>query len=219
MNLKSKKVKILNIEKLGINYVNNPKVGCSSIKYSLLKDQTIIHNDEIYSSYEELNCINFFTVVRSPYSRIISGFLDKISRPSNIRDEICEQYFRTFGKQISLEQIQGDRNGLLTFLLVLQKLFKADVESINPHFRPQYYNVLPSVFKYQFIGKLERMDEVASYLNGYGIQLEAYSPHSTGAKNKISHFINDEIAEIIKYMYKIDFQTFGYSEDPNVQIK
>lgn len=155
INLKNKRVKILSVNKFGLNYINNPKVGCSSIKYSLLRDKSLIHDDKIYSDYEDLACTNFFTVVRSPYSRVISGFLDKITRPSNIRDELSDHYSKVFGKKIFLEELTEDQNGLLLFLNILKELFEHDLEALNPHFRPQFYNVLPDFFNYNFIGKLD----------------------------------------------------------------
>jgi hypothetical protein len=209
-NLSNKRVKILKVKGIDVAYINNPKVGCSSIKYSLLRDKALIHDDKIYSNYGDLKCDKFFTVVRSPYSRIVSGFLDKIARPSNIRNELSEQYLLIFGRKASLENVGEDKEGLLVFLNILKELFEKDVEAINPHFRPQYYNILPDFFNYEFIGKLENMDVVRDYLNEYGVELDVYSPHSTGAKDKLALFVDEINAELIKYIYKIDFDSFGY---------
>lgn len=63
---------------------------------------------------------------------------------------------------------------------------------------------------------MERFDGVRAFLGGFGIEIEPFTPHRTGAASKIVDFYGPEQVEIVKRYYADDFVVFGYSTDPAV---
>jgi Sulfotransferase family len=118
-------------------YTMIPKNGCTSLRVSIaIKNGMIqnesqwgwIHNnnDSFRPSLRELATAKYrFTILRCPYSRLVSCFLDKILK----RTPDAWQFHAMAGGGFSLEK--------LTFRSFCKELAKPQVRMANIHWRPQ----------------------------------------------------------------------------------
>lgn len=135
-----------------------------------------------------------FTVVRDPFSRTLSAYLDKIERRA-----------LRAGKQSSF----GD------FLNALDKeryLFS------NAHWAPQSALMLIPVEQFDYIGKVENLSADLAYIK-QRIRPETAEPvtsmkaNATGAKDKLIEYYSPELIQKVRDIYRQDFEVFGYSMD------
>ncbi|MEY8120391.1 sulfotransferase family protein [Falsihalocynthiibacter sp. BN13B15] len=201
-------------------YMNNAKAGCSTIKSTLIKsalqekglykgeklDPKLVHGaNQIwckdFSRISDKNTFSF-SVVRNPFTRTLSAFLDKM-RLENI---LKKQFFW----QHDLDPQQN-----LTFLGFLRLLKNSD-SLFDQHWRPQIANLYAGYLPIHETHFLESFDKtqgsICDRLDGVSLFLNR-SPHGTDARKKVSEFICDEAHEIIVDLYKEDFKTFGYSTE------
>jgi hypothetical protein len=202
-------VKLLKCNNISLVYVNNPKVACSSIKLSILKEKRLIHDNKIYTDYSSVLGCDFFSVVRNPFDRALSAYLNMVTVETDIwmstmklYSDIQDVSYSNVFKPISFRD----------FLEVLNVIANSQPEKLNPHFRCQYFNLAPDVIKYQFIGRLDDMDTVTSYLNEKGIQLENFTPHKTNAKNKTNEYYEENEMQLACNIYGKDFDYFNFSK-------
>ena len=140
-------IEICSPDNLNLLYITNEKVASSTIKANLFARKLEIYISQggknisdferIYEKptgrvikNEELKNKIVFSAVRNPYTRILSGFLDK-SRPETTT------FRKQFGKKIP--------DNFLDFLISLERL---DPWSIDSHFRPQNLNLAIENIKY-----------------------------------------------------------------------
>ena len=203
-------------------YLSNAKAGCSTLKASLWQavspdtfNPDIPAHDRRGSPFsptikaiaKDLDGFaqsTFFTVVRNPYSRVLSAYLDKIMRKK--RDQGA---WRPISDRFALAP--GSHPPLVD---LLEAMADEDPSLLDQHFAPQYINTLHHYVECDFVGHLEKMDEVATFLQGYGAQIHAYRTHSTSASNKVIEALSPREIELIRKIHAKDFELFGYSEDP-----
>lgn len=143
----------------------------------------------------------FFVVVRNPYDRILSAYLNKFS---------TRKYIDRYGEKISKT---GD--GRLNFTSFCKYLYKEGLYE-NPHWMPQSEYVWPSYDRLDYIGKVESIqkdleriftrifdDCQADFTNIYG-------PTRTHAQAKRDNYYNTETKKIINNLYADDFHRFNY---------
>lgn len=201
-------------------YLNNAKSGCSTIKNTMLlglrqsdepDNQTALTAKEIHgkSNYwsEDYSRISgqstfSFSVVRNPFTRILSAYLDKMGHDNLLR--------RQFYWQHGLKQ---DHNiSLVEFL----KLIKGNDSLLDQHWRPQVANLFVGFFPLDEVHFLESLSTSQSSIceRLAGVEtLTNQSPHGTGARTKVLEHINEEAHALIVERYKEDFEAFGYSTD------
>ena len=104
--------------------------------HSLAKNQTVaeIPNDLFADHYS-------FFIVRHPYSRIASAFLEKF-----VQRKTLPQYAR----KLMLEGDAGDDPDAWSFSDFVLSIARAKVESLNEHWMPQYLHVIEGI-DYDFI--------------------------------------------------------------------
>lgn len=146
----------------------------------------------------------FFTIVRNPYDRILSAYLQKISFPL---------YNQRYGKQIAQAG-----NGEISFSSFCKFLDQKGLYK-DPHWIPQYDFIWPNCKRLNFIGRFENFQEDVSRLfftlfGECNVNLNAYyGPGRTNA-NELRHFYYDEQSKNIIYrLYQSDFLYFNYSSD------
>jgi hypothetical protein len=202
-------VKLLKCNNISLVYVNNPKVACSSIKLSILKEKQLIHDNKIYTNYSSVLSCDFFSVVRNPFDRALSAYLNMVTVETDIWMSTMKLYCDIQGVSYSdvFKPVSFSK-----FLEVLNVISNSQPEKLNPHFRCQYFNLSPDVIKYQFIGRLDDMETVASYLNEKGIQLENFTPHRTNAKNKTKEYYEETEIQLARNIYNKDFDYFNFSK-------
>ena len=171
-----------------------------------------------------------FTVVRNPWTRMVSGYRDKLS------DEKTQGgSFRSVGKKIVREM----RN--ITDRAVLDKLYPTFTEFAqwlakhhgtgNPHFHQQYRTLCIPRVKYDYIIPLEYAgplsQEVWKRINAQTSLLGSYDKSSDPRLQKSALYAKEWLSEIdqetIDTLYKIfrlDFALMNYSNftDPNFPL-
>lgn len=207
-------------------YLNNPKAGCSSIKRTVMEYENSVGNTNIrIESGEDIHprnadifdysisryragCEFIFSFVRNPFSRVLSVYLDKIK---NDRSEAME-----FKRRVGFPEDQP-----LNLDEFLDGLNHLSSEQDDPHWRPQYDNLLSGKMPLHYIGYVESFEEdfaeVSSVIFGERIRLRSWMKHSTGATEKVKECLSPENVEVILKKYHQDFEMFGYSRDPAVR--
>ena len=196
-----------------------------------------------------------FVFVRNPFSRTLSAYLDKVHRKRQGASglEVVGQ----------VDQMQA-RDGFRDFLKSLQqgKLFN------NAHWAPQTSILLIPVERFDFVGKVESLDQDLSQVldrlsrqtsldhgfqdqspqpgAGYqqrtgvepvltpiptstpvptsaltpksdaapaGAKINPVFSNATGAVSKLAFYYDDETVEIVRKLYRNDFELFRYSTE------
>lgn len=208
-------------------YVQNPKVASSTIKAKLIateiegtninKEEIGLHPDVVRSVHikpyqltdamldDVLFSSNFirFCFVRSPISRVLSAFLDKIQRnePEGV----------AFKRSMNIAP--EENISFYEFLSILHKN-QNNKRLWDPHWRPQFALLRPDLVKYTIIGKFENFDtsyyKINDLLKGKLGPYEIRAPHKTGASEKINDEIRERELQMIHEIYRNDFIAFGY---------
>jgi hypothetical protein len=203
-------------------YLSNAKSGCSTMKNSLWKSvspNTFDPEKPAHSRHgspfvetlrmiaQDLNGLSnstFFTVVRNPYSRLLSAYLDKVRR--NPRDPyVWPRISNRFDFPPSSRPLLRD---------LLVRFAEEDPALLDPHFAPQYVNTLYDYVECDYVGHLEQMDQVADFLTERGMTISNYRKHSTSADESVTELLGEPEIDLIRKIYAKDFELFGYSEDP-----
>lgn len=193
--------------KNNIAYLLNPKVACTTIQNSLLRGEIgNVHDINNFPPYNNPH-VPVFTVVRNPFTRAVSAYLDKVVSQKDL------VVWSNFVKGIGLEV-----DYTISFEEYLDILLKhPDISKADKHFRPQFHNmhgITPS-----FIGYLEDMESVKEYLSAYGIEIINKIPHKTDTSLKKKNLLSSqEIIDKVILIYKKDFESFGYSLNPNEEF-
>jgi hypothetical protein len=209
---------------LGLVYLNNPKAGCSTVKFSLwtaldaLNGKTSFggnvharHADPFVRDVfalgpqeaEKFGGARIFSIVRNPYSRVLAAYLDKIPH-----DPVVWAAFRKgFGLRPDLTRDE------FSFRDFLRLVDVAAPDLLDGHFRPQVANLLMPHAKPDFIGYLEDMESVKDYLAGFGVAVRDHVPHATNSLDRLEEDFDPETVELTNRIYAEDFTSFGYSVD------
>lgn len=213
---------IMFCEARDVLYMNNAKAGCSTIKQALLTrsaldsgipikektDPEAIHGinaawSKAFGSIAPESTFSF-SVVRNPFERSLSGFLDKICRPGILRNQFLLQ--------------NGLSNDVELSYLDFLKLLDQNDTLFDQHYRPQVSNLLVGLIDLTEIHYLENFSDTCQSIVdaiGGGVNFSARNTHATGANTKLRKHLNDEAEALVKKLYRDDFQVFGYSTNPD----
>jgi len=216
-------------------YVENAKCACTTVKTVLGKaefDGALLGNvtPQWYLDYVHVNVLGTpfvepfqlteqqfaeilggpvfgFAFVRNPYTRLLSGFLDKVRRGNPESQEIVE----ALGGGKRPEDISFEE-----FISAIESLSQSH-RILDKHWRPQSQQMCVSVIDYDFIGKIELLDADFRRLKIHlGIDLPydgaVSGRHSTGSKNKIESYYDQKNQERVYRLYEQDFEIFKYKK-------
>jgi len=212
---------------LRLVYLNNAKVACSTIKKSLwravdkkLGTRTYVESPhdrprapfsknlrdlKRNDDYAEFLEATFFSVVRNPYVRILSSYLNKVRSGRG-----SGRFWRKFTLHFDLPA-----TAQLSFLEFLELISREEPTRLDWHLCPQAVNLLYPIAPLDFIGHLERFDlGTTRFLLDQGISIQSHRPHKTDAGERIMEFYGRRERRIVLRYYEKDFELFGYSEDP-----
>ncbi|MEM7171204.1 MAG: sulfotransferase family protein [Pseudomonadota bacterium] len=207
-------------------YVKNRKSGCSTIQLALCRaelDDPNFFSDHIHQDshrilktgkhvkFHDLIRLSLvpkffvFTFVRNPYSRFLSAYLSKISRPQKQKAEVL----------IALGKDATDLKQHVSFEEFVELVASQAPREMNPHWAPQTTYLLPHLIRYDFIGRFETFEAdmklVLEKLKYSNIELTHF--RKTGASYKLDDYYNERTKEIVRQIYKDDFIAFNYGTE------
>lgn len=207
----------------GFVYLNNPKVGCSTVKANLwsavdgcpVKSIRDVHAIEGSPFEREIATLDWaggafvFTFVRNPYARIVSAWRNKaVDR----RDGTWESFARRHG--------HADPTAPIGFDAFVEFIATVPPEEQDPHWRPQHLNTLHPFVQPNLLADLETMDRqlpqiLARLFPGRPAGIASRARHSTGARHGFAVQLGDDgTAKRLRQLYAGDFEAFGYRRDP-----
>jgi hypothetical protein len=134
-----------------------------------------------------------FTIVRDPYQRLVSTYLDLFDTSSS-PFTYSAYWFGILDRAMSFKE----------FVNVISKI---PVSLLGPHFAPQYY-ILKELKDIRVFRLDADYEELTVFLNGYGIDFQHRN------KNKADYdyrsYYDIETFEVATTMYKSDIERFSY---------
>ena len=216
----------------------NPKSACSSLKYNLWKLEhernrasfpppankggAGVHSTKkspLRRITEETllpaldSSAATFTIVRNPYARLLSSYMDKIMGNKRPKKFLLMSLGLRENEDISFEQF-------------VRHVCSTDAREMDKHWAPQSYLTQIRDLSYDYIGAVENLDpsirRILDLVSGGGDQdaaraeeeaLASFRPHSTSAAERLRTYYTDELAAAVAERYADDFEMFGYSRD------
>tara|TARA_Y100000589_G_C26878817_1_gene517132 strand:- start:183 stop:689 length:507 start_codon:yes stop_codon:yes gene_type:complete len=163
---------------------------------------------EIQKLYN-LNLDNYFKfcIVRNPFDRIVSLYFNFLCNRQGGTEILRYSKFRRFYKSIFWKSNKD-------FNLFCQLLYESEFWKKEVHFRPQYEYLLNKngQLSIDFIGRFENLEN-DFYRISKILDINTKLIHINQSKRLKDYrkYFNKESIEIIKKLYKIDIETFGYS--------
>lgn len=146
-----------------------------------------------------------FTVVRNPFTRILSAYLDKIVHGS--RGQMRPQGL-AFPES-------GEAPSFADFCAYLEDGHLHD----HYHFAPQTSVLLLPLAAFDFIGKLESLGPDLAFTRARLANIAVDAPirnqdtHRTGSNEKIREYYTEELASRVARLYREDFAALGYTPE------
>ncbi|WP_081816529.1 sulfotransferase family protein [Fodinicurvata fenggangensis] len=204
----------------GYSYIRIPKAANSTIMRTLHQNfpesritaQRVGDIKKQYLHYSDLTLkqalslprrLFTFTVVRNPYSRVLSAYLNKIAE-----DRMPEH------KKHSA-QIEGYDDGQLSFRGFCRYLAEGG-ERDNPHWMRQT-RILGIADRIDYLGKVETLDDdLAAIVRRISPTVDLTierKGQQTNASEKLQAYYDAECRHIVERVYARDFQELGYSKE------
>ena len=208
-------------------YIENPKVACGHIKRSLQEldlrgTDIVVRNvhdrmespllmvyqlpvDQLLKVFNESGFLKF-SFVRSPFTRTLSAYLDKIVRNQNHKRSIL----------MALGRDPDDVGQFVSFKEFVRAISTLQPYQMDNHWRPQADQLFLPRIRYDFIGRFEHMGEdlgeILTKIAGRRLAaVDRDVSYRTNAATEITEYYDDEIADLVRTVYAKDFQSFGYS--------
>lgn len=199
-----------------VAYLNNSKVACSSIKASMIDEET----KGTYTMSKQLGRLDMrrpeklkddekdfftFTFVRNPYERLVSCYESKYHTDKE-KYHLKRLYFDCY----LAGYIRKDRG----FDKFLDRILKLPNSLLDQHFLVQYELIYDRKGnkRVQYIGKFENLaEEFGEIQKKYDLKaLPHYNNSGVGKKKNWKDYYTLETAELVYQKYKKDFECFGY---------
>jgi len=208
-------------------YIQNWKCGCSTVKSTLW---SIEHSRSLsippgyphlpgddgpfmadQTRWEHIEREFVFTIVRNPYARILSSYLDQIAQRRN------EHAWGRFASR------HGLSDAVPSFNQFLRLLAQTPHAEMNAHWRPQYCSVAPKLVPYDLIGSMESFADdlrrAITRIFGQDARLHTVAGHRTEAGARLREYYGPAELALVQQIYEEDFRSLGYSMDPVVQVR
>lgn len=236
-------------------YVPVPKAACSSIKMMIFllscHEKDSDYRNEVlnkprllhYSALQPFLLSNYshsmaqqlindpsyfkFTIVRNPFSRLVSAYLSKLVRNQDLA--ITNPIVKTVYQQQNLEPdyLKG-----ISFRQFIHYVCNSEDQALNEHWRPQY-RILGDI-NLDFIGRFERLKQELNFLQNKlnlpselpQINRTSYRPCQTQENyadydaitlRKLANFphsksfYDQDLIDLVQKRYSVDLEIFNYS--------
>ncbi len=167
-----------------------------------LLDHNDAQQEEILTSPD----IFRFSVVRNPYSRLLSAWSDKVRQ--------CSPGYESFYKRLAggLPAPDGSTPPL-PFETFVADISRHDIANANPHWRMQSAHLLADAIPLSFIGRLEDLNAaITLFLQKAGFDQNARAGAMNPGGGASSHY-TEALARQVWSLYEPDFQAFGYDRE------
>lgn len=145
-----------------------------------------------------------FTMVRNPYSRVLSCYLSKIATTGREKLAAWTRFSRKFG--IAPDEVPS----FADFLRFVEQDDKRD-----PHWELQTLNLVQPAARIDRLFYIEQVDELSQWLAGVlGSGLQTEEAGRYGATDKTTVYYDDNSIARVRRIYAADFEAFGYDDDP-----
>lgn len=205
-----------------VMYLHNPKAGCSTVRATMIRDANVdgqfpdlpeedlpprvVHGPGPWWSTELQHVTDrttVFSVVRNPFARALSAYLDKIRRPNHIRRQFLDAHRLPPDAEVSFEEF----------------LERVDLATQIPdqHWLPQTSSLMWTsvpVTRIYFLENLAESADDLSALLGLRTPLVVRQRHSTRASDRLAEHLTPRARQRVLELYADDFDAFGYSHDP-----
>lgn len=166
-----------------------------------------------------------FAMVRDPFSRTLSAYLNKVASRLPVRPETPgEDHFRRVVRAIDVYR----RDGLgaaafpeITFEVFLRWLGESGSPFVrDEHWAPQCVLLRQPEVRFDILGRFEALpvdgDRILAAL-GTGLRFPPPGPlpPPTGASARIGALLTPVCADLIRSLYAEDFDRFGYPRRPD----
>lgn len=210
---------------LDLLYLNNPKCACTTIKHALWMASDAREGRNTFAGNvhdrkadpfagnvfklsarqrERLAGATVFSVVRNPFARALSAYVDKVANDPAV--------WPVFLTRFGLRPTVGRRE--LSFADFLGLIAVAQDDLLDGHFRPQCRNLLLPLARPRFIGFAENMAPLGAFLKSHGVAFFDARMNATRALEELGTLYDDRTAALVRTRYADDFAAFGYSPDP-----
>ncbi len=199
---------------MGFFYNRIPKAANSTVicNLAVLRDKAIVASRIAKTTFRTPSSLTRndmpsfercfkFTVVRNPYTRILSAYLDKIVREKK-----------------SATGIRKNQDGKTTFADFCDYLNAGGLYK-NAHWAPQISLLLLPKERFDFIGKVETLQKDMRHIwqrlapDSVNPAFQTTAPHRTDAKTRVTEYLSRHCRKMISSLYKQDFEEFGYNPD------
>ena len=136
-----------------------------------------------------------FAIVRDPYQRIVSVYLDLFDKSSPVFS-YSSYWFGILDRNMSFKD----------FIKVISEI---PTQFLGPHFSPQYF-ILNEISDVTIFRMEEDMKELAEFLQGLGIGLEHRNKSRT-VYDYLTYYDKETFA-LVRKLYAGDVERFGYEE-------
>ena len=155
-----------------------------------------------------------FTIVRHPFERLVSAYRDKF--------ELAKKYAYIYSHYTP--RIGG--HGRPTFSQFVDYLLREEVKEYNDHWVPYWLHCHVCEMEYDVIGKMETLEEDMNFiaetsgLASTNISLPWANRRGSGEQGSLDYFrkLDLDRTQRLFAIYRLDFEMFGYSVQPYLDI-
>ncbi len=224
--------------KHGYAYIENPTVASTLLLEALQEEEqgfplpanTNIHDitrsplkhptayvDEFQKRVLFSDEFRRFTMVRNPYTRLLSAYLSKIAPgwPSPARKIILAQL-----KGVSPEEIT-DATETVDFRTFVEVVCNQQPVAMDPHWRPQNLQLMIRDIEYDYIGRFENLEESLDYIGKHFAQTELRAKaagHSDFGGASVGDMYDQSLLDLVYRTFYDDFQAFGYAQQETREL-
>lgn len=211
-------------------YCPIPKCANTAIKHAILNKSTYCnvhdHKFEVLSDLSEDERSSYiagalkFVVVRDPYDRILSAYLNKFAIGPGCQGDDMPDLWKRFSRFIVRysrpEGVDAQIAYWPSFSEFVKFVCDLPLEAMNEHWHPQTELAMRKLINYDYVIQFEKINhewpKLANLL-GFGL---LPSPESiyflpTFANSYVDKYYTDELRELIANKFITDFNSFGYS--------